>query len=166
MKLYPVFCGSALKNKGVQRLLDGVSYYLPSPLDIPPVRGVTPDGEPTERPADVTAPTAALAFKVATDPYVGRLVFVRVYSGALEAGSYVMNVTKGKRERIGRLLKMHANHREEIDRIQAGELGAVIGLKDPCRLRDGRLCDVAPTLLELIGLPKPPQMTGESLLRH
>ena len=154
MKLYPVFCGSALKNKGVQRLLDGVSYYLPSPLDIPPVRGVTPDGEPTERPADVTAPTAALAFKVATDPYVGRLVFVRVYSGALEAGSYVMNVTKGKRERIGRLLKMHANHREEIDRIQAGELGAVIGLKDT-GTGDSLTDPEHPVLLEAIEVPEP-----------
>ncbi len=154
MKLYPVFCGSALKNKGVQRLLDGVSYYLPSPLDIPPVRGVTPDGEPIERPADVTAPTAALAFKVATDPYVGRLVFVRVYSGALEAGSYVMNVTKGKRERIGRLLKMHANHREEIDRIQAGELGAVIGLKDT-GTGDSLTDPEHPVLLEAIEVPEP-----------
>src|SRR5690606_40523977 len=116
--------------KGVQRLLDGVTYYLPSPLDIPPVRGVSPDGQPEERPADVDAPTSALAFKVATDPYVGRLVFVRVYSGALVSGSYVYNATRGKRERIGRLLRMHANHREEIERIEAGELGAVIGLKD------------------------------------
>ena len=131
LKLFPVMCGSALKNKGVQALLDAVGAYLPSPLDIPPVKGINPDsGEPDLRPADVTAPTAALAFKIVTDPYVGRLVFVRVYSGVLEAGSYIYNVSKGKRERIGRLLKMHANSREEIDRIEAGGLGAVIGLKD------------------------------------
>ena len=154
MRLFPVFCGSALKNKGVQRLLDGVTYYLPSPLDIPPVRGVTPDGEPTERPADVAAPTAALAYKVATDPYVGRLVYVRVYSGALESGSYVYNATKGKRERIGRLLRMHANHREEIDRIEAGQLGAVIGLKDTTT--GDSLCDPDhPVLLESIEVPEP-----------
>ena len=128
---FPVFCGSALKNKGVQRLLDGVTLYLPSPLDVPAIRGVIPDsGEEETRPADETVPTAALAFKIMTDPYVGRLTFVRVYSGVLEAGSYVWNVSKGKKERIGRLLKMHANSREEIDRIGAGDLGAVIGLKD------------------------------------
>ncbi len=154
MKLYPVFCGSALKNKGVQRLLDGVSYYLPSPLDIPPVTGVTPDGDPGERPADVTAPTSALAFKVATDPYVGRLVFVRVYSGALEAGTYVYNASRGKRERIGRLLKMHANHREEVDRIEAGALGAVIGLKDTST-GDSLTDPDHPILLESIEVPEP-----------
>jgi len=128
--VFPVMCGSALKNKGVQRVLDAVTYYLPSPLDVPPIHGVLEDGTEEERPADVDAPTAALAFKIAADPYVGRLTFVRVYSGALEAGSYVLNVSKGKRERIGRLLKMHANSREEVDRIAAGDLGAVIGLKD------------------------------------
>jgi len=154
MKLFPVFCGSALKNKGVQRLLDGVTYFLPSPLDIPPVRGVTPDGEPDERPADVAAPTSALAFKVATDPYVGRLVFVRVYSGALEAGTYVYNASKGKRERIGRLLRMHANHREEIERIEAGELGAVIGLKDTST-GDSLTDPDHPILLESIEIPEP-----------
>src|SRR5690554_3874553 len=154
MKLFPVFCGSALKNKGVQRLLDGVTYFLPSPLDIPPVRGVTPDGDAAERPSDVTAPTSALAFKVATDPYVGRLVFVRVYSGALEAGTYVYNATKGKRERIGRLLKMHANHREEIERIEAGELGAVIGLKDTTT-GDSLTDPDHPILLESIEVPEP-----------
>src|SRR5690606_1396334 len=154
MRLFPVFCGSALKNKGVQRLLDGVTSDLPGPLDIPPVRGVTPAGEPTERPADVAAPTAALAYKVATDPYVGRLVYVRVYSGALESGSYVYNATKGKRERIGRLLRMHANHREEIDRIEAGQLGAVIGLKDTTT--GDSLCDPDhPVLLESIEVPEP-----------
>ena len=130
-KIFPVVCGSALKNKGVQRVLDAVSWYLPSPLDVPPVKGVVLEtGEEDTRPAEEEAPTAALAFKVMTDPYVGRLVFVRVYSGALVSGSYVYNVSKGKRERIGRLLKMHANSREEVERIAAGDLGAVIGLKD------------------------------------
>jgi elongation factor G len=131
MRIFPVVCGSALKNKGVQRVLDAVSWYLPSPLDVPPVKGVVLEtGEDDTRPADEDAPTSALAFKVMTDPYVGRLVFVRVYSGALVSGSYVYNVSKGKRERIGRLLKMHANSREEVERIVAGDLGAVIGLKD------------------------------------
>lgn len=155
IKAFPVMCGSALKNKGVQRLLDGVAHYLPSPLDIPPVKGVNPNnGEIDSRPSDVTAPTSALAFKVVTDPYVGRLVFVRVYSGALEAGSYVYNVTKGKRERIGRLLKMHANSREEVERIEAGSLGAVIGLKDSTT--GDTLADPDhPIVLESIEIPEP-----------
>ena len=130
LEVFPVMCGSALKNKGVQRVLDAVTYFLPSPLDVPPIRGVLEDGTEDTRPADESEPTAALAFKIAADPYVGRLTFVRVYSGVLESGSYVLNVSKGKRERIGRLLKMHANSREEVDRIGAGDLGAVIGLKD------------------------------------
>src|SRR5690554_2873013 len=120
LDIFPVACGSALKNKGVQRLLDAVSYYLPSPLDIPAVKGINPDtSEEETRPADLNAPTAALAFKIATDPFVGRLVFVRVYSGALTSGSYVYNVTSQRRERIGRLLKMHANSREEVETIEA-----------------------------------------------
>ena len=127
---FPVLCGSALKNKGVQRLLDAVALYLPSPLDVPAIRGVLPDGTEDTRSADEDAPTSALAFKIMTDPYVGRLTFVRVYSGVLEAGSYVQNVSKGRKERVGRLLKMHSNNREEVDRIGAGDLGAVIGLKD------------------------------------
>ena len=127
---FPVLCGSALKNKGVQRLLDAVALYLPSPLDVPPIRGVLPDGTEDTRAAEEDAPTSALAFKIMTDPYVGRLTFVRVYSGVLEAGSYVQNVSKGRKERVGRLLKMHSNNREEVDRIGAGDLGAVIGLKD------------------------------------
>ncbi len=155
IKAFPVMCGSALKNKGVQRLLDGVGYYLPSPLDIPPVKGINPDnGETDARPADVSAPTSALAFKVVTDPYVGRLVFVRVYSGVLVAGTYVYNVTKGKRERIGRLLKMHANSREEVERIEAGSLGAVIGLKDSTT--GDTLADPDhPIVLESIEIPEP-----------
>jgi elongation factor G len=131
LQIYPVLCGSALKNKGVQRLLDAVTLYLPSPIDVPPIRGVVLDtGEEQSRHADESAPTSALAFKIMTDPYVGRLTFVRVYSGVLQSGSYVYNVSKGKKERIGRLLKMHANSREEVERIGAGDLGAVIGLKD------------------------------------
>ncbi len=130
LSLYPVLAGSALKNKGVQRVLDAVTDYLPSPLDVPAIRGLLPDGQEESRPADSDAPTSALAFKIMTDPYVGRLTFVRVYSGALQAGAYIYNVSKGKRERIGRLLKMHANSREEVDHISAGDLGAVIGLKD------------------------------------
>ena len=154
LKLYPVLCGSALKNKGVQRLLDAVGYYLPSPLDVPAMKGVLPEGGEDTRPSDVSAPTAALAFKIVTDPYVGRLVFVRVYSGALVAGTYVYNVSKGKRERIGRLLKMHANSREEIERIEAGELGAVIGLKDTTT--GDTLADPDhPILLESIEIPEP-----------
>ncbi|HZJ09305.1 MAG TPA: elongation factor G [Trueperaceae bacterium] len=155
LKLFPVLCGSALKNKGVQRLLDAVGYYLPSPLDVPPIKGILPDsGENDVRTADVTTSTSALAFKIVTDPYVGRLVFVRVYSGALVAGTYVYNVSKGKRERIGRLLKMHANSREEIERIEAGELGAVIGLKDTTT--GDTLADPDhPILLESIEIPDP-----------
>jgi len=154
-KIFPVLCGSALKNKGVQRVLDAVAWYLPSPLDVPPVRGVIPDsGEEETRPADVDAPTAALAYKVMTDPYVGRLVFVRVYSGAFESGSYVYNVSKGKRERIGRLLKMHANSREEVERIAAGDVGAVIGLKDTST--GDTLADPDhPIELESIEIPEP-----------
>ncbi len=130
LSLYPVLAGSALKNKGVQRVLDAVTDYLPSPLDVPAIRGLLPDGQEESRPADGDAPTSALAFKIMTDPYVGRLTFVRVYSGALQSGAYIYNVSRGKRERIGRLLKMHANSREEVDHISAGDLGAVIGLKD------------------------------------
>jgi elongation factor G len=155
LKLFPVFAGSALKNKGIQRLLDGVNAYLPSPLDVPAIKGVLPGGgevEPRESSEDV--PTAALAFKIMTDPYVGRLTFVRVYSGVLEAGSYVMNVSKGKRERIGRLLKMHANSREEVQRIGAGDLGAIIGLKDTTT--GDTLADPShPIVLESIEIPEP-----------
>ena len=155
LKHYPVLCGSALKNKGVQRVLDAVSFYLPSPLDVPPIKGIIPDsGNEEARPADETAPTASLAFKIMTDPYVGRLTFIRVYSGVLQSGSYVLNVSKGKKERIGRLLKMHANHREEVDRIGAGDLGAVIGLKDTTT--GDTLADPDhPIELEAIEIPEP-----------
>ncbi|MEX2376011.1 MAG: elongation factor G [Dehalococcoidia bacterium] len=155
LAVYPVLCGSALKNKGVQRVLDAVSLYLPSPLDVPPIRGVIlATGEEQSRHADESAPASALAFKIMTDPYVGRLTFVRVYSGVLESGSYVYNVSKGKKERIGRLLKMHANSREEVERIGAGDLGAVIGLKDTST--GDTLSDPAhPIELESIEIPEP-----------
>ncbi|MDQ3460717.1 MAG: elongation factor G [Deinococcota bacterium] len=155
LKHYPVLCGSALKNKGVQRLLDAVALYLPSPLDVPPMKGVNPNtGEEELREVDADAPTSALAFKIMADPYVGRLTFVRVYSGTLVAGTYVWNVAKGKKERVGRLLKMHANAREEVESISAGDLGAVIGLRDAST--GDTLCDPDhPIILESIEVPEP-----------
>ncbi|MEJ7819659.1 MAG: elongation factor G [Rubrobacteraceae bacterium] len=129
-QMTPVFCGSAFKNKGVQPLLDGVIDYLPSPLDVPPVEGKTLDGEQIVREADENGPLAALAFKVQTDPHVGKLTYMRVYSGTIKSGSYVTNTSKGKRERIGRLLQLHANSREQRDEVYAGELVAAIGLSD------------------------------------
>ncbi|CAA9552372.1 MAG: Translation elongation factor G [uncultured Truepera sp.] len=155
LKHYPVLCGSALKNKGVQRLLDAVTYYLPSPLDVPPIRGVLPDSDQEDtRSADEDAPISALAFKIMTDPYVGRLTFVRVYSGVLESGSYIYNVSKGKKERVGRLLKMHSNNREEVERIGAGDLGAVIGLKDTTT-GDTLAASDHPIILERMEFPEP-----------
>jgi len=130
IEMTPVFCGSAFKNKGVQPLLDGVIDYLPSPLERPPVVGVTPDGEEIALEADESGPLAALAFKIQSDPHVGRLTYMRVYSGTLKAGSYVMNTTKGQRERVGRLLQMHANSREQREEVYAGELVAAIGLSN------------------------------------
>ncbi len=155
IEIFPVFIGSALKNKGVQLLLDGVVDFLPSPLDVPPMFGKNSDGEEVERPADPHGPLAALAFKIMADPYVGRLTFIRVYSGTLKSGSYVQNTTKGRKERVSRLLQMHANHREEVEEIQAGELGAVVGLKETITgdslVGDG---DEA-ILLESIEIPEP-----------
>ncbi|WP_047863896.1 elongation factor G [Rubrobacter aplysinae] len=130
LTMVPVFCGSAFKNKGVQPLMDGVIDYMPSPLDVPPVSGFNQDGEEVEREADENASVSALAFKVQSDPHVGKLTYMRVYSGTLKAGSYVMNTTKGKRERIGRLLQMHSNSREQRDEVYAGELVGAIGLSD------------------------------------
>jgi elongation factor G len=127
-RMTPVFCGSAFKNKGVQPLLDGVVDYLPSPLDRPPVIGMTPDGEDIQLEADEDGPLAALAFKVQADPHVGKLTYIRVYSGTLRSGSYVMNTSKGRRERVGRLLQLHANSREQREEVYAGELVAAIGL--------------------------------------
>jgi elongation factor G len=129
-QMTPVFCGSAFKNKGVQPLLDGVVDYLPSPLEVPPIYGRNPEGEEVTREADEDGPLAALAFKVQSDPHVGRLTYMRVYSGTLRAGSYVMNTTKGRRERVGRLLQMHANSREQREEVYAGELVAAIGLSN------------------------------------
>ena len=152
----PVFCGSAFKNKGVQRMLDGVIDFLPSPLDVAAIQGHLPhhDETPAERHADDDAPFAALAFKIATDPYVGKLTFFRVYSGVLKAGSYVYNSTKDRRERIGRLLQMHANKREEIEEVRAGDIAAAIGLKDT-RTGD-TLCDEdKPIILEAMRFPAP-----------
>jgi elongation factor G len=154
-KLVPVTCGSSLKNKGVQLLLDAIVDYLPSPLDRPPVAGLHPrSGEVEARRALVEEPLAALAFKIVTDPYVGKLSYVRVYSGELRAGSYVYNATKDQRERVGRLLKMHANRREDVEVISAGDIGAVVGLKG-CTTGD-TLCDPAkPLILEAIRFPEP-----------
>ncbi|HEV8380291.1 MAG TPA: elongation factor G [Gemmatimonadales bacterium] len=152
----PVICGAAFKNKGVQALLDAVVDYLPSPVDIPPIKGHLPHHDAThaERPASDDAPFAALAFKIMTDPYVGKLTFFRVYSGVLGAGSYVYNSTKDRRERIGRLLQMHANKREEIEDVRAGDIAAAIGLKDT-RTGD-TLCDEAhPIILEAMRFPNP-----------
>jgi len=155
MRIVPVLCGSAFKNKGVQPLLDAVVNYLPSPLDIPPVQGVNPltGATETRRTADDEA-FAALAFKIMTDPFVGSLTFFRVYSGRLESGSYVFNSTKGKKERIGRLLKMHANKREEIKEVFAGEIAAAVGLRDTTT--GDTLCDESrPIVLESIEFPEP-----------
>lgn len=155
MRITPVLCGSAFKNKGVQMLLDAIVDYLPSPLDIPPVKGVNPiDGSEIERKASPDEPFAALAFKIMTDPYVGQLTFIRVYSGVLSAGSYVYNSTKDSKERIGRLLRMHANKREEIKEVAAGDIAAAVGLKNT--LTGDTLCDEkAPIVLEAIEFPEP-----------
>src|SRR5262249_50218686 len=148
MKIVPVLCGSAFKNKGVQLLLDAVVDYLPSPLDIPPVQGDNPNtGKEETRTASDDQPVTALAFKIMTDPYVGSLTFLRVYAGVLAAGSYVFNSVKGKKERVGRLLKMHANKREEIKEAYAGDICAAVGLRDTTT--GDTLCDEAkPIVLE------------------
>ncbi len=160
VKMIPVTCGSSYKNKGVQKLLDCIVDYLPSPLDIPPVKGIHPDSlygeEQVElvRHADDNEPLAALAFKIMSDPYVGKLAYFRVYSGVLSSGSYVLNSTKGKRERVGRILRMHANHREEIDAAYAGEIAAAVGLK--FTTTGDTLCDENnPIILESMEFPEP-----------
>ena len=154
-KLVPVFCGSALKNKGVQLMLDGVVDYLPSPLDMPPVKGINPkNGAEEIREAKDDAPFAALAFKLQTDPYVGQLTYFRVYSGTLKAGSYVLNSVNGDQERVGRILRMHANTREELKEISAGNIGAIVGLKNTHT--GDTLCDPEhPVVLEKIIFPEP-----------
>jgi elongation factor G len=154
-KLIPVFCGAALRNKGIQPLLDGICYYLPSPRDLPPVRGTDPKtGKEIERKPDDQEPFSALAFKIASDPYVGTLTYFRVYSGHLTKGSYVLNSTTGEKERIGRILRMHAAEREEVPEVFAGDIGATVGLK--ATSTGHTLCDEAhPILLEKITFPEP-----------
>jgi len=154
-KLYPVLCGAALRNKGVQLMLDAIINYLPSPLDVPPIAGIAPKtGEAMSRPASDEAPFAALAFKVAADPFVGKLVFFRVYSGTLDSGSYVLNSTKNEKERISRIVRLHANAREEVDKVYAGEIAAAVGLKST--VTGDTMCDEAnPIILEAITFPEP-----------
>ncbi|MEH7546940.1 MULTISPECIES: elongation factor G [Bacillaceae] len=156
VEFYPVICGSAFKNKGVQLMLDAVIDYLPSPLDVPAIKGHAVDDEEdvVERHSSDEEPFSALAFKVMTDPYVGKLTFFRVYSGTLESGSYVQNSTKGKRERIGRILQMHANSRQEISKVYAGDIAAAVGLKDTTT--GDTLCDDKnPVILESMQFPEP-----------
>ena len=154
VEFYPMLAGSAFKNKGVQMMLDAVVDYLPAPTDVPAIKGVTPDGEETERHADDSEPFAALAFKVMTDPFVGRLTFFRVYSGVLSSGSYVLNASKGKRERIGRILQMHANTRNEINDVYSGDIAAAVGLKDTTT-GDSLTDEKNPVILESIEFPEP-----------
>ena len=155
VEMVPVTCGTSYRNRGIQRLLDAIVDYMPSPLDIPAIKGVNPktDAE-EERPSDDSAPFSALAFKIMTDPYVGRLSFVRVYSGTLSTGTSVLNSTKGQKERIGRILQMHANHREDIETIYSGDIAGVIGLKNSTT--GDTLCDEKhPIILESMEFPEP-----------
>ncbi|WP_195576687.1 elongation factor G [Paenibacillus sp. 1001270B_150601_E10] len=154
VQIFPVVCGSSYRNKGVQMMIDAVVDYLPSPLDVPDIKGQLEDGEEVVRHSSDEEPFAALAFKIMTDPYVGKLTFFRVYSGILNSGSYVLNATKGKRERIGRILQMHANSREEIDVVYAGDIAAAVGLKDTGT--GDTLCDEKhPVILESMDFPDP-----------
>jgi elongation factor G len=154
-KLVPVLCGSSLKNKGVQPMLDAVVAYLPSPLDKPPITGILPgSGEEVTRPTDENAPFSALVFKIVSDPFVGRLAYFRVYSGKLEGGSYTLNSSKNNKERVARLMQMHANHREEIDTVYAGDIAAIVGLKNT--FTGDTICDPNhPIILEQIVFPEP-----------
>ncbi len=154
-KIVPVICGSAFKNKGVQQLLDAVVDYLPSPLDVPPMEGVLPDSEEiVVRNADISEPFSALAFKIANDPFVGNLTYFRVYSGKIESGSYIYNSTKQKKERVGRIVKMHSNKREEVKEVSAGDIAAVVGLKNT--VTGDTLCDEKqPIILESMEFPEP-----------
>lgn len=154
-KITPVMCGSALRNKGIQRVMDAVVYYLPSPLDVPPISGINPETEETEtRAPDDNEPMSALVFKIVTDPYVGRLAYFRVYSGVLEAGSNVQNATKDIKERIGRVLRMHASHREDLTEVHAGDIAATLGLKNTFT-GDTLAVREAPIVLESIDFPEP-----------
>lgn len=153
-KMTPVLCGSSYKNKGVQLLLDAIVDYLPSPLDVPPIEGVDMEGNPVERHAADDEPLSALAFKIVSDPFVGKLAYVRIYSGDMKSGSYIYNSTKGKRERVGRLVLMHANKREEVDELQSGAIAAVVGLK--YTTTGDTLCmEEAPVILENMEFPEP-----------
>ncbi|WP_312460979.1 elongation factor G [Proteiniclasticum sp.] len=153
-QIVPVICGSSYKNKGVQEMIDAAVDYLPSPVDIPAIAGESLEGEEDSREASDDAPMSALAFKIATDPFIGRLAFTRIYSGVMTSGSYVLNSTKNKKERIGRLVKMHANHRQEIEELRAGDIGAVVGLKDTTT-GDTLCADNAPIILESMVFPEP-----------
>ncbi len=155
VNITPVLCGSSYKNKGVQPMLDAVVDYLPAPIDIPAIKGILPETEEeVTRESDDNGPFSALAFKIMTDPYVGKLTFFRVYSGTLNSGSYVLNSTKGKRERVGRILQMHANHRQEIDVVYSGDIAAAVGLKDTTT--GDTLCDEkSPVILESMQFPEP-----------
>jgi len=153
-RLVPVVCGAAFKNKGVQQLLDAIVKYLPSPLDIPAVHGLDPDGNEETREVDAHVPPAALVFKIMTDPYVGQLTFLRVYSGVLHVGYHVLNTTKGVRERIGRLLRMHANKREDVEFVSAGDIAATVGLKRTLT-GDTLAAEGAPIVLEAMAFPEP-----------
>ncbi len=153
-ELFPVLCGSSYRNKGVQPMLDAVVDYLPSPLDVPSIKGVTAEGENVERHSSDEEPFSALAFKIMTDPFVGKLAFFRVYSGTLSSGSYVLNSTKGRRERIGRIMQMHANHREELETVYAGDIAAAVGLKETTT--GDTLCDEkSVVILESMEFPDP-----------
>lgn len=154
VKIFPVICGSSYRNKGVQLMMDAVVDYLPAPIDVPAIKGTLEDGTETVRESSDSEPFAALAFKIATDPYVGKLTFFRVYSGVLQSGSYVINATKGKRERIGRILQMHANSRQEISEVYSGDIAAAVGLKDTGT--GDTLCDEKhPVILESMNFPDP-----------
>ncbi|MBO7187595.1 MAG: GTP-binding protein, partial [Clostridia bacterium] len=154
MKVIPVLCGSSYKNKGVQNLLDAICAYLPAPIDVDHIKGTTPKGEEQERKTSDDEPFSGLAFKIAADPFVGKLAFFRSYSGVMQAGSYVYNSTKGKRERIGRIVKMHANHREEVEEIYSGDICAIVGLKDTTT-GDTLCAENAPIILENMEFPEP-----------
>ena len=152
--IVPVTCGSSYKNKGVQELLDAVVYYMPAPVDVEDIKGVTLDGEETVRKTSDSEPFAALAFKIATDPFIGKLCFFRVYSGTLDAGSTVLNANKDKKERMGRIVLMHSNHREDIDKVYAGDIAAAVGLKEVTT--GDTLCDIDhPVILESMEFPEP-----------
>ena len=154
-EIVPVVCGSSYKNKGIPQMIDAIVDYMPSPIDIPPIKGTIPNTEEeAERPSDDSAPMSALAFKIATDPFIGKLAFTRIYSGVMKSGTYVYNSNKGKRERIGRLVKMHSNHREEVEELVSGDLGAIVGLKETTT--GDTLCDEDnPIILESMEFPEP-----------